>query len=156
MNGSELIAAERQRQLDEEGWTPAHDDTHTGFQLAMAADSYLSLVSKPDDGVGKDGKPLPEWNWPWEIDWWKPAPDAIRNLVKAGALIAAEIDRLQRQAASKPPEAVACAQEWRCECGAAPSPTSAAWRWNGQDWEHHHGYPIGHVIAQRRPQKEAL
>jgi hypothetical protein len=40
--------------------------------------------------------------WPWDQDWWKPSPDPIRNLVKAGALIAAEIDRLQRLA---PPEA---------------------------------------------------
>jgi hypothetical protein len=35
--------------------------------------------------------------WPWDPSWWKPSPDPIRNLVKAGALIAAEIDRLQRR-----------------------------------------------------------
>jgi hypothetical protein len=34
-------------------------------------------------------------DWPWNDDDWKPSPDPIRNLVKAGALIAAEIDRLQ-------------------------------------------------------------
>lgn len=37
--------------------------------------------------------------WPWDENWWKPSLDPIRNLVKAGALLAAEIDRLQR---SKP------------------------------------------------------
>lgn len=38
--------------------------------------------------------------WPWEPGWWKPGKgnsyaDRVRELVKAGALIAAEIDRLQ-------------------------------------------------------------
>lgn len=32
--------------------------------------------------------------WPWDPSWWKPSPDVVSNLVKAGALIAAEIDRL--------------------------------------------------------------
>jgi len=35
-------------------------------------------------------------SWPWDEEWWKPDNDAVRNLAKAGALIAAEIDRLQR------------------------------------------------------------
>ena len=39
--------------------------------------------------------------WPWSDKWWKPSDDPVRNLVKAGALLAAEIDRLQRGA---PPE----------------------------------------------------
>jgi hypothetical protein len=34
--------------------------------------------------------------WPWGTSWFKPSGDDIRDLVKAGALIAAEIDRLQR------------------------------------------------------------
>lgn len=35
--------------------------------------------------------------WPFSQEWWKPTPDdRIRELAKAGALIAAEIDRLQR------------------------------------------------------------
>lgn len=34
--------------------------------------------------------------WPWDADAWKPTQDPIRQLVKAGALIAAEIDRRQR------------------------------------------------------------
>jgi len=38
--------------------------------------------------------------WPWGKEWWKPS-DRRRDLVKAGALIAAEIDRLDR-AKSKP------------------------------------------------------
>lgn len=43
---------------------------------------------------GWDGSPR---EWPWDASWWKPSPDPIANLVKAGALIAAEIDRLQRK-----------------------------------------------------------
>lgn len=37
----------------------------------------------------------PPGEWPFP-DFWKQSEDPIRNLVKAGALIAAEIDRLQR------------------------------------------------------------
>lgn len=33
-------------------------------------------------------------NWPWREESFKPSDDQIRNLTKAGALIAAEIDRL--------------------------------------------------------------
>jgi hypothetical protein len=49
----------------------------------------------------KDGPQLrhdgaPE-KWPWSLSWWKPK-GRIRNLERAGALIAAEIDRLDRAA----------------------------------------------------------
>lgn len=39
---------------------------------------------------------------------------------------------------------------WRCEqCGEAHNPVDSSWRFNGRDWEHHHGYPIGHVSSRR-------
>ena len=89
MTGIELIAAERQRQVTEEGWTPEHDDQHEGNELLQAAVWYL------DNGAVFDfGLTLPPW--PWEPDAWKPSDDLIKQLTKAGALIAAEIDRLQR------------------------------------------------------------
>jgi hypothetical protein len=95
MTGAELIAAERRRQVDAEGWTPGHDDEHSQGELRRAAACYLSTRA---DGMHSLGR-----FWPWEQSWWKPSPDPIRNLAKAGALIAAEIDRLQR-AASTPGE----------------------------------------------------
>ena len=85
--GATLIAAERQRQITVEGWTPEHDDGHTGAQLALAAATYVLF-----GGVSTDCPPL---MWPWSSSWWK-GQDRLKSLVKAGALIAAEIDRLQR------------------------------------------------------------
>ena len=90
MNGSERIAAERQRQIEEEGWTPEHDAEYTNGELAGAAIAYTIATLIPND------RGEPEW-WPWDSDWWKPSDDPIRNLEKAGALLAAEIDRLERQ-----------------------------------------------------------
>lgn len=98
MNGSELITVERQRQIDIEGWTPEHDDAHSDCQLLDAAICYAgmsgSLIMDPDSG--KEAKVGLVEEWPWHPNWWRPSDDPIRNLVKAGALIAAEIDRLQR------------------------------------------------------------
>ena len=101
--GAELIAAERQRQIDAEGWTPEHDDDHANAELSAAAAEYLRVAHM----AVRYGDPPNAWpdpvpygrggRWPWHPDWWKPSDDPIRNLVKAGALIAAEIDRLQRE-----------------------------------------------------------
>ncbi len=97
-SGAQLIALERERQMKVEGWTPAHDDKHTDNELAKAAESYLVTVTTPDEEGDENGKPRAAWDWPWDKNWWKPSKDPVRNLVKAGALIAAEIDRLQRAA----------------------------------------------------------
>ncbi len=94
MTGIELIAKERQRQIENEGWTISHDDTHTDEQIAYAAACYAT----PPEGrkTWISGKLLSPW-WPWSDLYWKPTPDnRIRELVKAGALIVAEIERLQR------------------------------------------------------------
>jgi hypothetical protein len=96
-NGVSLIAAERQRQMDVEGWAPEHDNEHIMGEMIGAAVTYaahaLEIVSDHEiQGADNEG-----W-WPWDESWYKPSPDPIRNLEKAGALIAAEIDRLKRQA----------------------------------------------------------
>ncbi len=94
--GIELITEERKRQITEEGWTAAHDDKHNKFQLSLAASSYIAAVNSPDEEGDENGKVRSCYDWPWAKKWWKPSDDPVRNLVKAGALIAAEIDRLQR------------------------------------------------------------
>ncbi len=91
MNGIESIAAERERQISEEGWTPQHDDKYQESELASAAACYC--FAGASYVMAHDGYP-PKW-WPWAASWWKPT-DRRRDLVKAGALIAAEIDRLDR------------------------------------------------------------
>lgn len=106
----EEIAAERRRQIEAEGWTPEHDDSHVMGELAMAAACYAA----PTMFARADG--LPEL-WPWSREWWKPK-DRRRNLVIAAALIAAEIERLDRRnlrdhldkTAVAVPERIACAR----------------------------------------------
>lgn len=90
MSGIELIASERQRQILSEGWSPEHDAHHVNGELRDAAICYAMVCD--DNGAGENAVDI----WPWERGWWKPSEDPIRNLAKAGALIAAEIDRLQR------------------------------------------------------------
>jgi hypothetical protein len=96
MTGIELITAERQRQITGEGWTPEHDDTHNAGELAEAAACYTDLAAYQSANPGSTLDLRRPMGWPWAASWWKPSSDPIRNLAKAGALIAAEIDRLQR------------------------------------------------------------
>ena len=91
LTGVEMIARERARQVRVEDWTPAHDDGHTRGELARAAACYALQHTRVS------GRAI---RWPWSKAWWKPR-DPISNLVRAGALIAAEIDRLQRKANGK-------------------------------------------------------
>jgi hypothetical protein len=90
------VLAERQRQQDVEGWTAAHDDTHKCGEMALAAAAYAAFASAMTDGsltIGSKAFQL----WPWRLAWWKPK-DPRRDLVRAGALIIAEIERLDRLA----------------------------------------------------------
>lgn len=97
MNGVELIAAERKRHVSEEGWTPEHDDEHRGGEMAGAAICYATPEDEREYHGGPTFRSHAPAGWPWDADWWKPcAEDRIRELVKAGALLAAEIDRLKR------------------------------------------------------------
>lgn len=91
------ILQERERQETKEGWTPEHDDEHTSQEIAVAAMGYLSAVVYPDEEAWTIDEQRPPGDWPWGKSWWKPDTDR-RMLVKAGALIAAEIDRMDRAA----------------------------------------------------------
>ncbi len=79
MDGLERIAAERLRQI-EKGWTPQHDDDHFNGELAEAAGA-LAVNREIRD------------NWGLV---YKHRGNRLRQLEIAGALIVAEIDRLQR------------------------------------------------------------
>ena len=88
--GIELIAEERQRQIEVEGWTKEHDAKNIDDELAIVASLYALPSGKREITVRA------RWPEMWAYEWWKPSPDnRIRELQKAGALIAAEIDRLQ-------------------------------------------------------------
>jgi NTP pyrophosphatase (non-canonical NTP hydrolase) len=94
------IAAERQRQIEVEGWTPEHDDTHDRRELARAAACYAvgHMVEQELRDPVSTRRVFKRSLWPWSPDWWKPK-DRRRDLVRAGALIVAEIERLDRAAA---------------------------------------------------------
>jgi hypothetical protein len=89
MSGTSLIEIERQRQINDEGYDANHDAGHAE-ELALAGACYAipeSARSRP--------YPVSPYEWPWSGGDWKPTPnDRIRELVKAGALIAAAIDAL--------------------------------------------------------------
>ena len=89
MNVIEEIAAERQRQIEVEGFLPDMDDFYEKGELALAAAAYVE-----GPWVRKLGHRL----WPFLDHWWKPT-NRRRDLIKAGALIVAEIERLDRLAA---------------------------------------------------------
>lgn len=103
-SGIELIAAERDRQITVEGWTPEHDDEHEDGELRRAALCYLHCGRSPGHAalvlLGNE-------DWPWDWTWFKPFDnshrgpfpkvDRLRCLVKAGALARAEEDRLERR-----------------------------------------------------------
>lgn len=86
-HGVEAIARERDRQLLEEGYDEEHDRDHCQCEIAQAAIAYLlSYAGHGDAAIA----------WPWNVDSFKPSAGGIRDLEKAGALIAAEIDRVVR------------------------------------------------------------
>lgn len=88
MSALDDIAMERRRHTEIEGWTPEHDDKYVDGQLAKAAACYAL------DHTTACISPVSRF-WPWALQWWKPTTTR-RNLVRAGALIVAEIERLDR------------------------------------------------------------
>lgn len=111
----EEVKAERRRQIEVEGWDAQHDDYHDGGELARHAAAYAWAASLNEtqrelaelDYTGRRG-----WFslvvlrrlWRWADHWWKPTTPR-RDLVKAAALIVAEIERLDRLEARNKAEA---------------------------------------------------
>jgi hypothetical protein len=92
------LALERLRQIEAEGFAAARDDAQIAGQLAAAAACYAlsaRLAAQPDEAETVDVEDILDlWPWP-SFALWKPK-DARRDLVRAGALILAEIERLDR------------------------------------------------------------
>lgn len=85
----EDIRDERLRQMIEEGWTPAHDDELLHGELVRAAACYSMYQPTEYMPVG----------WPFSRESWKPK-DRRRNLIRAAALLVAEIERIDRSASA--------------------------------------------------------
>lgn len=81
------VIAERERQISREGWTAEHDAMHPVGQLARAGAGYAKFAFA--------NRHAPPVNWPWDEKWWKPKSPR-RNLIRAAALIIAEIERMDR------------------------------------------------------------
>lgn len=97
MSGAELIAAERRRQIEEECRTAEHDADHDAGELVYAARAYLRAHDwRRQFRSGNDvikRYVLADNLWPWSPADFKPRSD-VDDLVRAGALIAAELDRI--------------------------------------------------------------
>lgn len=95
------VVAERARHTSVEGWTAEHDDTHHAGEMADAAACYAAtgrVFFADHHNVGRGYEAFTTYRdaWPWADKWWKPK-NRRRDLVRAGALILAEIERLDRQ-----------------------------------------------------------
>lgn len=128
---SDDVLAERRRQVEVEGWTPEHDDEHGDGSLATAGACYALgngfgvRIPHEETGVLRAFN-LVVHMWPWAHKWWKPKTRR-HDLVRAGALIIAEIERLDRASgiASERPSPAPAPQpsepgmsSWDCPCGA--------------------------------------
>ena len=109
------IADERKRQIEKEGWTHKHDDEHSDGELALIASLYASPINLYIKDVRSANKsvylgkgvsikimqsetfPAEAWPCTWDGKWDKrKIHDKRQRLVIAGALIVAEIERLDR------------------------------------------------------------
>lgn len=118
------VAAERLRQVSVEGYKPERDDCYTSGEMAQAAGAYAIYSTFERDGLSLS---MAAANlFPWDMVHWK-GVDHRRNLVKAGALILAEIERLDRRSTSKPAELYTAAEEARMDVVGQ----------NGNDGEHY-------------------
>lgn len=98
------VVAERRRQVEAEGFRCEIDDIYVHGELARAASAYAYEAGRTDEQRKIDNG-IPPVQWPWGRNWWK-STDRRRDLVKAAALIIAEIERLDRASLPKPPSEI--------------------------------------------------
>lgn len=107
--GAQLIVAERRRQRCVEGWTAEHDDQHKDRSMAMVCALYAAPVPLFELTGGRTSYSFVDpWPDSWSGEWDKRRRDSrgrpkdksldeqVSDLTKAGALAAAEIDRILR------------------------------------------------------------
>lgn len=110
------VIEERRRQISAEGWSLEHDDTHTDGEIARSAAAYAFVGSLSDwwrsnlfpssfGGLIRD-----LWPDTWDRSWFKPK-SRREDLVRAGALIIAEIERIDRLSGVAGPTAASSYQD---------------------------------------------
>jgi len=92
INALEMVRKERQRQAESEGYTPEHDDLHDEGQLAAAAAGYAAGVDLVYDGDASG----PVWPFEGNVEDAVEGKSRLRQLIIAGALVVAEIERRLR------------------------------------------------------------
>jgi hypothetical protein len=96
--GTDMIARERNRQILSKGFDAEHDSEFVNGELVLAALYYAlpkdGIVFESDRDSSIEFCLVPDMMYPetWSERWMN-RDGTIRDLVKAGALIAAEIDR---------------------------------------------------------------
>ena len=98
--GVERIATERRRQIEAEGYDAKHDEAYPARVFFEAAAAYTMVAIDR-----RNAHMVLDLFWPkeWDIKYFKPSDGTLRNAEKAGALMAAGIDRLlaEREAVGK-------------------------------------------------------
>lgn len=93
------VIIERQRQQWGEKFSTEHDDAHDAGELAAAGAAYaLNAADQLHPYTQGDGGNEVPFCWMWDKKWWKPK-NPRSDLVRAAALLIAEIERLDRAAA---------------------------------------------------------
>ncbi|MCA0850075.1 hypothetical protein [Salipiger thiooxidans] len=92
------ILDERRRQIFEEGWTEEHDDEHDESELSLAAGVYALSGSSDSALFDRARQDAIRELWPFQAHWFRPT-GGRRDLIKAAALIIAEVERRDRAAA---------------------------------------------------------
>lgn len=93
-NAIDDVIRERRHQIERERFNTEHDDKHVKGELCKAAAGYADHAADVIVNLEEANFDVP-CDWPWDDKWWKPK-DPRRDLVRAAALIIAEIERIDR------------------------------------------------------------